>query len=1020
MRRGILPVIMLALFSLTLLAIGPGLAQTVPAGKIVGTVTDERGTALPGVIVEAVSPSLLGKAAAITDVDGVFRLMALPSGIYEINFTVPGFKSLVRKDVVLQLSQTIIIDVSLVQAAIEEQVTVTGRNPLIDVKSTIIGQTMTKDLFLGLPRSRDFDSLIVTMPGVQDEWIAGGLSVDGATATENSWNVDGADITDMRKGLRAQSAVMEFIEEVNVTTSGYNAESSGAMGGVVNVITRQGGNAFHGDVIGFYEDNSRLMLGKARDYLRWNPTEDFVPEYVNEDDLYFNGGKSRDPYRRYDIVLTLGGYILKDRLWFFAAFNPLISDQKAARSFLSQPELGVQNFRTLRNNWNGQFKLTIAPVPGLRVSASLVNNFSRKRGEIPSITGMSSPTYPWTKTGFDYPNLSGAFLVDYTLGNNFLLSARAGYAEQNTTNQQVICPETKYTFYRTNEIFADDPFYVDRPDLLRYAFWTNWSGSSVTIERLQYQRTSATLDLTYFLRLGGEHALKAGSRVVRDHENVSQVYNHPLVYLYWGEAGYLPSGEPVEGTYGYYTVRSSWTSPYGSFWNIHRDTWSLYVQDSWTVGGRVTVNAGLRMESEYIPAFTNETQQPGYQTRPIRFGFGDKMAPRLGVVYDVFGDSSLKVFGSFGLYYDLMKLYMAESAFGGFKRKTDYYELNDPDWTRIAANGEISSRESQEANNHYVGTFDGMVPNWDATDPGLKPMAQREISLGAEKKLTEELSLSVRFVQKHLIRTIEDAAIVTDEGYMYYNVNPGYGYALHLEHGGKFPDAPWETPKPTREYYGINLSLEKRFSHGWQGGFNYTLSRNSGNYGGLSGPDDGGPNVPNITRSFDIWYMAYDLRGEVLHGPLPQDRTHYLKLYGSYRFPFGLAVGLTGFASSGYPLTTTLVTFDGYVYPNNRGDLGRLPFTAWGDIYLEYTFRIAGRWRASLNLQIDNFTNTKTWQDRVTEVNLEAMFISDEEILAKNFDWQGALLDWMRNPMFGMYSSRFETWSARLGFRLSF
>ena len=1013
---GIVSVLILAL-----LAAGPALAQTSPTGKIVGRVTDDRGIALPRVSVEASSPHLLGKAATVTDEDGVFRLMALPSGVYEIALALPGFQSLVRKNVPLQLGQTISINAALVQATLAEQITVLGRSPLIDVKTAVQSQTMTKEVLLSLPRSRNFDALIVTMPGVQDEWRAGGLSVDGATATENSWYVDGADITDIHLGLRAQSAVMEFVEEVNVASSGYAAEFAGAMGGVVNVVTRSGGNSFHGDIVGFYEDDSRLMRGKARDYLRFDPTEDFVPEYVNEDDLYFDGGRSRDQNRRYDAVFNLGGYFVKDKVWFFASFNPQINSQKAARSFLSDPELGVQSFRSSRNHWNGQIKLTLAPARSLRASLSLVNNFSRQRGSIPSITGTGNPNSPYAQIGFDYPNLSGALQLDYTFGNDLLVSARAAMAEQNTTNQQVFCPGTKYSFSRTNFIYADDPFFAAHPDLLHYYGWTNWAGSAMTSNRRQFRRFSSTVDLTYFLRLGGEHALKAGVRLVRDQENVDEICNHPLVALSWGEAfNGLPSGEPVRGVYGYYNIRSSWTSPYGSFWDIRRDTWALYLQDAWTIGGRFTLHAGLRTESEYIPSFTREEQQAGYQNRPIKFGFDDKMAPRVGVVYDVFGDSSLKIFGSFGLYYDLMKLYLAEGAFGGFKWKSDYYELNDPDWTRIAADGDISSRESQEAGNRYVGTIDYHIPNWDATDPGLKPMAEREISLGAEKALATDVSLAARFVQKHLIRTIEDAGIWTDEGWMSYNTNPGSGYSLHIEHGGRFPDAVWETPKARREYYALNLSLEKRFSHGWQGGLNYTLSRATGNYGGLSSTDENGRNSPNVTCYFDSWFGPYDIRGNLLHGPLPQDRTHYLKLYGSCRLRFGLTVGLTAFATSGYPLTTTLAINDGSMYPNNRADLGRLPFTAWGNIYLEYTLRLAGRTRASVNLQIDNFTNTKAWQDKVTEVNLDTMYVSDEEIVSGSFDWRAALPDYLPNPMFGMYSTRFKTWTARLGFRLAF
>ncbi len=350
------------------------------------------------------------------------------------------------------------------------------------------------------------------------------------------------------------------------------------------------------------------------------------------------------------------------------------------------------------------------------------------------------------------------------------------------------------------------------------------------------------------------------------------------------------------GKYGSYTIRGSFTSPYGSNFNIKRDTWALYLQDSWTINGRLTINAGVRTESEYIPALTNDLSLPGASAKPIQFGFGDKLAPRVGLVYDVFGDSNLKVFGSFGIYYDVMKLYMAEGAFGGFKWKTDYYTLDNPDWRLIGASNAIDDKASQGAGGTYKGTLDWRLPSWDSTDPSLKPVAQREISLGAEKKIAENISLSVRLVQKHLIRTIEDTGVQTPLGEFYYNTNPGFGYSLPISQGGKFDDKFWPCPKAKREYYGMNLALEKRFSNNWQGGVNYTLSRTAGNYGGLSSTDEVNRNSPNVERYYDLWFMAFDLQGNDLKGPLPQDRTHYIKAYGSYAFPFGLTVGVVAYS----------------------------------------------------------------------------------------------------------------------------
>jgi len=240
------------------------------------------------VTVEATSPKLVGKAATVTDATGTFRLMALPSGTYQLTFSLPGFKTLIRKDIILQLSQTLVVNVTMEPAAIEEQVTVVGQSPLIDVKSTVKGQVMTKETFMNLPRGRSFDSLIGIMPGVQSEGITGGLSVDGATGTENMWYVDGADVTNVHIGTSGQNVVLELVDEVKVTASGYNAEFGGSMGGVVNVISRSGGNTFHGDVMVYYNNNEMWMQGKApRLFYARIHIQLIYMNNVNDDDLFF-------------------------------------------------------------------------------------------------------------------------------------------------------------------------------------------------------------------------------------------------------------------------------------------------------------------------------------------------------------------------------------------------------------------------------------------------------------------------------------------------------------------------------------------------------------------------------------------------------------------------------------------------------------------------------------------------------------------------------------------------------------
>ncbi|MGZ5555684.1 MAG: carboxypeptidase regulatory-like domain-containing protein, partial [Candidatus Aminicenantales bacterium] len=509
-------------------------AQLTQEGRINGKVVDKQGAPLPGVSVEAISPKLIGKAVAITDATGVYRLMALPSGTFEITFKLQGFKTLVHKGVILEMSQTLALNAALEEATIEEQVTVVGQSPLIDVKSTVKGQVMTKETYMTLPRGRSFDSLVATIPGVSNDKFTAGISVDGATGAENTYYADGADTTDFHLGVKGQNVVLELLDEVKVTASGYNAEFGGSMGGVINVITRAGGNEFHGDLMMFYENNSRLMQGHARDYIRQDPYDYTLWEYVNNDTLYFNGGRDRDNYNRYEGVISLGGYILKDKLWFFGSLNPTFGQTKALRDFENRTGT-FSTFKSKTNYYNGSVKLSAAPFSGMRVAASYINNFGRDRGTLPDIQGTDNPDYAYGEWGYDYPNWTAALTADYSLGNNLLISYRGGWHLQNQNNQQIRPPDgTTYNFNYSNAPYADDPFYVAHPELIEAEDWTS---SATFQERQKYiqEKIGNNLDFSYYLNAAGEHALKAGVGYAWLHEDVYVAATHPRVFLYFGK-----------------------------------------------------------------------------------------------------------------------------------------------------------------------------------------------------------------------------------------------------------------------------------------------------------------------------------------------------------------------------------------------------------------------------------------------------------------------------------------------------
>jgi len=1068
-----------------MLTFGLAVAQ-IPTGKIVGRVTDAEGAPLPGVSITCDSTRMVGIANAVTDETGTYRIFSLPSGTFSVRFTLPGFKTLTRRDIIVQLEQTISLNITLEQSALAEEVTVVGQSPLIDVKSTTKGGTMTKEVFMQLPRNRNFDGLLATVPGVQYEGNQGGLSVDGASGTENMWYVDGTNVTNIHVGLRAQSIVMEQLDEVKVSASGYPAEFGGSMGGVVNVISRSGGNEFHGDLFFYYDNNKLYMNGHDRDGIRIDPyaVQPYTyanVQYVSSDNIYWDGGKKRDDYQRFEGVINLGGFIFKDKLWFFGSFNPTYARTIAQpRWFRSDPvDLSqatvpgdtIADPRQGRPTYSGfyqklyyyywQAKLTASPIKGMRMSISTNNNFYKYRGSIPNIAGTGTKAYSYypdytyspaltagKQPGFDYPNWSGNANIDYTVSNNFLINLRGGFFHQNTTNQQLFVPGTYYGFGGSNMNYDEIPASLKHDN-----GWSNGAGTTVT-KKVIYERASANLDLTYYLSLAGEHAWKAGFQYIRLHEDVDSGPLAPLVSLYWGQTSYdIPgisigkaaydAGDP-HGQYGYYIIRNDFQSAYGSNWNIASNNWAIYLQDAWTIGQKLTLNLGLRTESEYVPSLA--TNDPLYKNyKPIKFGFDQKLAPRLGVVYDFFGDSSLKLFASFGVYYDVMKLYMAEGAYGGFKWWSSYYSLDNYDFTKIAASGDISNAADQAAGGKYYGSRNWRTTSWDTTDPGLKPVSQSEVTFGAEKKISEEISFSARLVYKHLIRTIEDVGVLMQDAQgnwseQYYIGNPGEGWTMPVSKGGRFADMYWESPLPKREYWGLNLALEKRFSNNWQGGFNYTWSRMTGNYGGLSSSDESGRNSPNVERYWDLWFERYDIHGRPLDGVLPSDRTHYFKAYGSYAFPFGLTVGVVGYGRSGLPRNTSLSFNNMQIFPDGYFDTGkRLPFLFTADLYIEYNLRIAKKYTVNLNATIFNFTNTSTITGYYDRANYTMLALSDAELLAQKTNyvpWQTYVqnkiqVGYQWHPYYmgtstdfnhpdNMWTGKYGAWSARVGARFSF
>ena len=223
--------------------------------SIEGTVKDASGAVLPGVTVEAVNATRGGTFTEVTNSEGMYRFPSLPAGKYNVTASLSGFNPSNVSNVNLLLGQILKVDHTL-RVGVTESITVTAEAPLVDVKQSATATSVRAEEFERLPVGRDFASVVTLTPGANRERASGGISVDGASASENKFVIDGVDTTDMRDGSQAKTLITDFIDEVQVKSAGYAAEFGGATGGVINVVTKGGTNEFRGDLYGYATQDS--------------------------------------------------------------------------------------------------------------------------------------------------------------------------------------------------------------------------------------------------------------------------------------------------------------------------------------------------------------------------------------------------------------------------------------------------------------------------------------------------------------------------------------------------------------------------------------------------------------------------------------------------------------------------------------------------------------------------------------------------------------------------------------------
>ncbi len=914
----------------------PAMAQE-QRGAIEGTVKDSSGAVLPGVTVQAQGAA--GSQESVTDENGLYRFPSLAPGRYQIVATLQGFNTATLADVNLALGQTLRADVTMSLAGVTETVQVSAERPIVDVKTAAANTTVSREFIDNIPKGRNAINIATLAPGANNEPKGGGISIDGASGSENRYFVDGVDTTNIQNGTSAKPILSEFVDQVQVKSSGYPAEFGGATGGVINVITRSGTNAFTGE-FGTYFSGSDLN-GDPRPTLRLvSATNDFEYRTFPKDDETV-----------WEPFMNVGGPIVRDRLWFFAGYTPQISETNRTVTFLSNNSTATFEMPERNHFFTGT--LTSAITDRLRGRASANIQRYTRDNTLPAIDGTSSPTANFN-IDREQPNDSMNARLDFTAANNLFLSGAINWLTYDTSDTGVP-NEIRYSFVNSNETIPGVP-----ADLVRARGFSN-IGSNRAVVRDLFERLGGSFDATLFFNGGGSHTLKGGVQFYRITNDVFNAEQQPFISLRWGQAHTTLSGDIVTGQYGTYSWRQFGTQGIVKVNNI-----GLFIQDDWTINDRLTLNLGIRTEADEAPSYVEGLNG-------IEFGFGEKIAPRVGFAYDVKGDGRWKAYGSWGMFYDLFKLEMPRGAFGGDKWIESYHTLDTLNWPTIGVNGSFPGTQIETVN-FRIPSNDPSCPECGGIDPDLKPMRSQEAVLGLDHELSSVMSVGARYVHKQLDRTIEDVGIIVPGiGEVFFMANPGEGIGAHII-GDEFP----AVPKPVRDYDALELRFTKRHSNNWALNSSLTFSRLYGNYSGLASSDENGRTSPNVNRFFDGIYMMFDQNAEPVYGRLATDRPVQFKLNGYYTMPWGTNVGAVFFAASGTPISrqVNMVSSLPVLYLG-RGSDGRLPMFNQTDLTLQHAFRVGGSRSVEVSVNILNLFDQDIAVNRFAPETRQNIPISD-------------------------------------------
>ena len=547
-------------------------------GNLTGQILDSLGVAVPDMDVIVTGSILQGVRGAISDNHGYFFISNLPIGLLNVTINSVNYSSVTFENIYIPLGKTTSLGVIKLnpKTITIPEVIVSDKKAIIDPTSTTVGGNLSAKTFDVLPTDRNFRNMLSLIPQVNTSYFGDEVNISGSTGPENIYYIDGVNVTELFNANTSTNLPYNFVKEVQVKSGGYEAEYGRALGGIVNVITQSGSNEFHGQFFSFFTNN--VFGGERRPGLE-------VAKIPNFDS--------------YDIGFSLGGPIVLDKLWFFAAYNPTFDIENVVL-----PGFGEYTDKKVTHLFAGKLNWRISQTTNLTLSI-FGDPFTENRIN----TGV-------VEQGWTIANKDVLFRQWDAGTYNF-----SAHGWHNVNEKMFV--ETSASFqnnistYSPGENFA--PYFED------YSTQT-LSGGLGYIDKTIETRLSVNSSISILI---GKNSLKGGLQYEENTYNDS-IQNHPSGYYIQKRNDSL------------YKVFYS----FGDGGTVRNRVLSAYAQDSWQISDRLTLNPGIRWEAQFMVSSQGKLWQ----------SITNEYQPRIGIIYQPGEIGTQKIFASYGRFYEEIPL----------------------------------------------------------------------------------------------------------------------------------------------------------------------------------------------------------------------------------------------------------------------------------------------------------------------------------------------------------------------------